>query len=418
MMEFLDYDMLTNNVTGHWNKTTQEDYEQQVNRTWDNLNRTLRMIKMVQNSTLYKLSFLQTQIQMTSRKLSYKQVLTTKDKILSMPATDNVKKQQSTFVKISPANFQNTSVALNDEYIAEAIEYSINPFQMGNNDRLATNIIEINLYNQVKTVTTNDITKVEVKDLTIPIEFSFPAFDNQNLTEFLKDYNTLNPFRNVEKLKREKMIIASGLTCVYWDVPTQKWSDHGCILSNIDTTHIKCACKHLSAFTILFQTPKMSVDAPLLENSTSKADAGSTKDLTLDDIVKWPIDKYFENLGELWQHNRPSFLTFILKPGFIVLGLFWAMYLSSLIYYSGRDDIKRYQMTKTSSMKTVSIQQESREGQKRRSYTKSRFSRRKLRYMSNFQKKRRKSTRSAPAGRSLACLLVSVLELTVSIRTP
>lgn len=69
-------------------------------------------------------------------------------------------------------------MALNDEYIAEAIEYSINPFQMGNNDRLATNIIEINLYNQVKTVTTNEITKVEVSNLTIPIEFSFPAFDN------------------------------------------------------------------------------------------------------------------------------------------------------------------------------------------------------------------------------------------------
>ena len=39
-------------------------------------------------------------------------------------------------------------------------------------------------------------------------------------------------------------------------------------------------------------------------------------------------------------------MTFILNPGFIVLILYWAMYLSSVIYYSGRDDLKRYKMTK------------------------------------------------------------------------
>jgi cyclopropane fatty-acyl-phospholipid synthase-like methyltransferase len=136
------------------------------------------MVKMVQNTTLYQLSFLQTEIQMTSRKLSYKQVLTSRDKILSIPATENIKKQQSTFAKISPANFENTSIALNDDFIAEATEYTFNPFQMNSNDKIATNIFEINLYNQNKTVTTNEVTKVEVKDLKVPIEFSFPASDN------------------------------------------------------------------------------------------------------------------------------------------------------------------------------------------------------------------------------------------------
>jgi hypothetical protein len=68
--------------------------------------------------------------------------------------------------------------------------------------------------------------------------------------------------------------------------------------------------------------------------------------LTLDDIIKWPLDKYFINLHELWQHKRPSFISFIMKPGFVVLALFWAMYLSSLIYYSGRDDLRRMAMTK------------------------------------------------------------------------
>jgi hypothetical protein len=118
-------------------------------------------------------------------------------------------------------------------------------------------------------------------------------------------------------------------------------------LSNIDSTHIKCSCTHLSAFAIFFETPKLTVDAPLLENSTTNAGSTSKKTLTLEDIIRWPLDKYFENLQELWQHNQPSFLGFVLKPGFIVLGLFWAMYLSSLVYYSGRDDIRRYNMTKS-----------------------------------------------------------------------
>ena len=59
------------------------------------------------------------------------------------------------------------------------------------------------------------------------------------------------------------------------------------------------------------------------------------------------MDVYFENLQEIWQHNRPSFISFVIKPGFAVLVLFWAMYFSSLIYYSGQDSLKREQMTKS-----------------------------------------------------------------------
>ena len=66
----------------------------------------------------------------------------------------------------------------------------------------------------------------------------------------------------------------------------------------------------------------------------------------MSDIIKWPLDAYLANLYKLWQHNRPSFLSFIIKPGFAVLILFWLMYFSSLIYYSGRDDLKRFKMTK------------------------------------------------------------------------
>ena len=114
----------------------------------------------------------------------------------------------------------------------------------------------------------------------------------------------------------------------------------------IDKTHIRCNCYHLSSFAIQFVTPKMSIEAPLLENSTVKAQNFKIKALTISDIVKWPLNKYFSNLYELWQHNRPSFLSFIIKPGFIVLILFWLMYITSLVYYTGRDDLKRFAMTK------------------------------------------------------------------------
>lgn len=70
------------------------------------------------------------------------------------------------------------------------------------------------------------------------------------------------------------------------------------------------------------------------------------RNVTLKDIIKWPLSLYFSNLQKLWQHNRPSFIMFITNPGFAVLVLFWAMYFSSLIYYSGRDDLKRFKMTK------------------------------------------------------------------------
>lgn len=84
---------------------------------------------------------------MSTRKISYKQVLTNKDTILSMPATDGIKKQFTTFVKMSPANLKQAGLGLNYTFIAEAVEYSLNPYQLENVDRLAANIYEINLYN-------------------------------------------------------------------------------------------------------------------------------------------------------------------------------------------------------------------------------------------------------------------------------
>jgi hypothetical protein len=84
------------------------------------------------------------------------------------------------------------------------------------------------------------------------------------------------------------------------------------------------------------------IEAPQLENTTVKAKPEQIKLLKLSDIIKWPLDAYFSNMYELWQHNRPSFISFVTKPGCAVVFLFWAMYLSSLVYYSGRDELKRF----------------------------------------------------------------------------
>jgi hypothetical protein len=53
-------------------------------------------------------------------------------------------------------------VKLNSQFVAEAIEYFVNPFEIGNEHNIASGIIEFSLYNQLRTETDNVITKVAV----------------------------------------------------------------------------------------------------------------------------------------------------------------------------------------------------------------------------------------------------------------
>lgn len=59
MLEYIDYDITLNNMTGSWKLPNNETDLDKVNRVFDNLNRTLKLIQMVRNVTLKKLSFLQ-----------------------------------------------------------------------------------------------------------------------------------------------------------------------------------------------------------------------------------------------------------------------------------------------------------------------------------------------------------------------
>jgi len=68
--------------------------------------------------------------------------------------------------------------------------------------------------------------------------------------------------------------------------------------------------------------------------------------ITLREIMV-PYDIYWSNLQELIQHKKPSFVSFITKPGGYVVLIFWIMYATGLIYYSGKDRIGRNTMTKS-----------------------------------------------------------------------
>lgn len=107
----------------------------------------------------------------------------------------------------------------------------MNPYQVNNTDNVAANIIEVNLFNYNRTVDGGSIVnKTDVKNLAVPIEFSFPVSDNQNLTTFINSYNTLSNFKYSDVVKKDQMLRKSNLSCVYWDKIQSKWSKDGCQL--------------------------------------------------------------------------------------------------------------------------------------------------------------------------------------------
>jgi hypothetical protein len=68
MVEYLQYSILVNNVTGGWG-TSRAEKEAWVN---ENLSKTYQLSKKIQNSTLYQLGPLNTQVQVQSRTVAYR----------------------------------------------------------------------------------------------------------------------------------------------------------------------------------------------------------------------------------------------------------------------------------------------------------------------------------------------------------
>ena len=144
------------------------------------------------------------------------------------------------------------------------------------------------------------------------------------------------------------MLNSSSMSCVYWDQVNQQWNSDGCKFLGLDNTHIKCGCNHLTAVAPTFLTPSGDAanDPIQTNNNYTQTDPIDQGEITVQDL-QVPFDQYFKNLQELLQHKQPKLTDFLLKPGLYVVIIFWAMYISSLIYYTGRDHKRRYDMTKS-----------------------------------------------------------------------
>jgi len=141
------------------------------------------------------------------------------------------------------------------------------------------------------------------------------------------------------------MIVASGLNCMYWN--GSAWNDTGCSFGALSTDHMKCVCSHLTSFGPQFITP--AVQSSSSQNNTevyTPAQPENNGEPTLQDLVVFPLSKYFSNIPMLMRHKQPTVLSFLLKPGLYLVILFWFMYCTSMVYYSGKDRLRRYKMTK------------------------------------------------------------------------
>ena len=89
-------------------------------------------------------------------------------------------------------------------FIVEAIEYSLNPFnEQQKNISIASNILEINIYDSKDGEAGRSYSLVQVRNLTVPVEIYFPVAKSQNLSEFVKTYTGLSPFKNTDIFKRK-----------------------------------------------------------------------------------------------------------------------------------------------------------------------------------------------------------------------
>eukprot|EP00347_Sterkiella_histriomuscorum_P002038 403369714 len=334
MLEFIEQQLISNNVTSVWIYSSQRAIDIQ-----DLMQQTLEIFESIRINSLKQLSMVITSQQFITRMISFKQILLTQESLMTISATNFTKKNMRTFIKVSPNNFINQNFQLEEQFAIEVIEYAMNPYQIENKQLISNNIFSVKLYNQ------SSFEQVSIQNMTNGFELSFPVSDNQNLTDFSSEYNSLNPYKAVQNLKRIRMLNNSALACNYWDGSI--WQNTGCTLSGVDKTHVKCLCNHLTSFAPQFKTPinTLSNSDESILNKYDSSQNIETGTITKADLMV-PLDRYFDNLEELLQHKTPRNLDMLFKPGTYVVLIFWFMYISSLVYYSGRDRIRRSKMTK------------------------------------------------------------------------
>ncbi|CDW71957.1 neurohypophysial n-terminal domain containing protein [Stylonychia lemnae] len=334
LIEYVENQVVQLNAT----RTLLND-EIKIQNLQDNYQSALDLFEYLRSNSLNQIDMLDPSKQFQSRMISYKQILISQDSLQQLSATQDLKKSLTTFIKISEINFKNQGLPLEQDFIFEAIEFAVNPYQVVNFENISNNVFEVSFYNA------SDKAKAEIKNLSNGFDFYFPHQDNQNLSEFITYYNSLSPYKAKQKALRSQLLQSSKLDCQYWN--SHQWSNQGCHLQGVDKTHIKCNCNHLSSFSTTFMTPKQSsASAETYTNKYLKSNLDDDGKIKIEDLIV-PFDKYFKNLEELLQHKTPSLIEFIFKPGIYIVLLFWLMYISSLFYYTGKDKIKREKMTKS-----------------------------------------------------------------------
>eukprot|EP00347_Sterkiella_histriomuscorum_P005798 403355229 len=335
ILEFLEEKLIENQVSKLWEYDSIQAHEIQ-----EYISITLDMFDKIRDNSLKQISIVTTSVQFTTRMITYRQILLSQGSLTTLSASNFTKKNMRTFIKLSPNNFLDASFNLEQQFVIEAIEFAINPYQLENKQSISNNVFSVKIYNS------STFDEVKIKNMKNGFEIYFPVVDNQNLTNFAKDYNSLSPYRAAQNYKRIKMMESSTLDCNYWD--GIQWTNTGCIFNGVDKSHIKCICNHLTAFGPQFITPPgdlIFTNDDIVTNKYLSSDNIEQGTITKQDLLV-PLNKYFDNLQELLQHKTPKPIDMIFKPGTYVVFIFWFMYISSLFYYSGRDRIRRGKMTK------------------------------------------------------------------------
>jgi hypothetical protein len=104
-------------------------------------------------------------------------------------------------------------------------------------------------------------------------------------------------------------------------------------------------CNHSTPFAPKFITPVVEIVSFKENKGGILENLFDNNTIVLEDFDVTP-SQYLNRLVELAQHKSPSIGIFITKPGFWILFAFWFSYCTSVIFYVGKDALKRLQMTK------------------------------------------------------------------------
>lgn len=78
----------------------------------------------------------------------YRQVLLASDSIYNLKASNKTSKKKRTQIKLADANLIQVSFYMESSYIAESVEYALDPFETyPNSSMVSANFFEDNLYN-------------------------------------------------------------------------------------------------------------------------------------------------------------------------------------------------------------------------------------------------------------------------------